>query len=90
MFMIDPHLWHAIAYLVLLILVVRIGFRVLMSTQFGGLSLGDDVLMRARGRVSDLLSLEAVRISPAEVGFMLAAHVLLAASSVALFLHHPG
>lgn len=88
MLFMNPHFWHAAAYLLLTMLVIRIGYRVLITARFSGLPLGEASLQHAKARVMDLLSLDAVRVTPMEIAVMIIAHLMLFASAAVLIVKH--
>lgn len=84
----NPHFFHVVAYSVLTLLVARIAYRVFMIARIRGISVQNSVLADSKQRLTDLLGLEAVRVSPIEAGLILVAHILLVSSSATLLLSH--
>lgn len=81
----NPHLLHLIAYFILTILAVRIGARMFLTLRFTGLAVQNGVLRRSKARLIDILSLEAIRVSPLEATIIVVAHLMLVIGSIVHF-----
>ena len=81
----DPHLLHLIAYFILTVLAMRIGARMFLTLRFTGLVVQSGVLRRSKVRLIELLSLEAIRVSPLEAIVIVVAHLMLVIGSIVAF-----
>jgi hypothetical protein len=82
----HPHLWHFLAYSMLTILAVRISLRMSLTVRLGSLVARDGALRRSKKRLIELLTLEAIQVSPLEAFVIVLAHVMLVTGSGLLLL----
>jgi hypothetical protein len=86
MSIVHPHLLHLMAYSILTALAVKISLRMFLTIRLSGLVVHDAALKRSKVRLIELLSLEAIQVSPLEAGVLVIAHLMLLIGSGVLFL----
>ena len=79
--LLNPHLLHALSYLILTLVVLKVGYRMFLARKMSRLSSQAPVLLGTRDRLVELAELEAIKISLTEAVLVVLAHFILIAAS---------